>query len=63
MDKNSLSSDEYDEYLKLYPALVNETLYKEKDDLSKETIEEEHGNSMKLQKRQVRERLNNIHLV
>lgn len=40
LDKNSLSSDEYDEYLKLYPALVNETLYKEKDDLSKETIEE-----------------------
>ncbi len=37
--KTSLSSDDYDKYVELYPDLVNEPLYRQKDDLSKETSE------------------------
>lgn len=39
LDKTTLSSEEYDEYLDLYPALANQPLYMQKGDLSKETRE------------------------
>ena len=39
LDKNTLSSDEYDKYLDFYPELSNEPLYMQKEDLSKETRE------------------------
>lgn len=39
LNKTSLSSDDYDKYVELYPDLVNEPLYRQKDDLSKETRE------------------------
>ncbi|MDO5516125.1 MAG: ABC transporter ATP-binding protein [Clostridium sp.] len=39
LNKSTLSSDEYDQYIIEYPDLKNEPLYKEKDNLSKETRE------------------------
>lgn len=39
LNKSTLSSDEYDKYVISYPDLINEPLYKEKNNLSKETRE------------------------